>query len=348
MGTDADQPAGGVGAAVRGFEAAAAVAGIPCERFTSHRKGVRGKLLPWVRVRPILRARVRELGAGGYEPVVYAHAGAWPSLVRKAELLSMARLMGARTLFHLHGVQLDSSFDREPFRQLFRRLTSGADRLIVPSPWWRDRVMGAHPMSKVEVLPNPLAPEVLEAAAVPRKACAEAGLHVVAVTRLVGEKGVSAILDAVAGMGPEVRLTIAGDGARRRALECRAADAGVQGRVRFTGWLTGEEKWALLRAADVFCLPGAHDAFPVAVAEAMAFGLPVVAGRQRAIPDLVPDGEAGILVEPLDAVDVARALEGLRDARLRARLGEAGRARVLEHFTPEAVGAGLARVLREL
>ncbi len=349
VGTDADQHAGGVGAALRGFEAAAEAAGIPCERFTSHRAGgLGGKVLPWHRVRQVLRVRVGELRSEGKTAVVYAHAGSWPSLVRKADILGNARFVGARTLFHLHGVQLDSSFERSAFRCLFRQLTRSADRLVVPSAWWRDRVAGAHPVAKIDVLPNPLAPEVLEAAAVPRPAREETGLHVVAMTRLVGEKGVGATLDAVAGMGPGVRLTVAGDGSRRRALECRAADLGARERVRFVGWLAGEEKWSLLRTADVFCLPGAHDAFPMAVAEAMAFGLPVVAGRQRAIPDLVPDGVAGILVEPLDASDVTRALQALQDASLRARLGGSGRARVAEHFTPEVVGAELARILGEL
>ncbi len=349
LGTDADAPGGGVGVALRGFEAAAEAAGIPCRRLTTHRAGgVTGKLIPWARVHRTLSGAVEEMSDGGIAPVVYAHAGAWPSLVRKAALLSIARGAGARTLVHLHGVELDEYLERPTSRRLIRMLATGSVRLVVPSQWWRDRVEGALPGARVAVLPNPLSPEVMEAAAAPRQGREADGLHVVSLARLVRGKGVGVTIDAVAGLGPGVRLTVAGEGPRRRALQVRARAAGLGARVAFPGWVAGEPKWDLLRSTDVFCLPGTNDAFPMGVAEAMALGLPVVAGRQRAIPDLVLDGETGILVEPTDVEDVSAALTALGDGPFRARLGQAARIRAREQFSPEAVGARLARLLREI
>src|SRR5438093_6731950 len=130
-----------------------------------------------------------------------------------------------------------------------------------------------------------------------------------------------------------------GDGPDRRDLMRQAARAGIEDRVRFLGQLTQQEVREALREADVVAAPsvptrdGRREGIPVALMEAMASGLPVVASRISGIPELVGEDETGFLVGPRDVEALAGALERLaRDEGLRRRLGAAGRAKVEREF----------------
>lgn len=116
-------------------------------------------------------------------------------------------------------------------------------------------------------------------------------------------------------------------------LEGLARKLGVEKRVTFTGFVPDGELPRLYRAADVFCYPSLWEGFGLTPAEAMACGLPVVAFRCTAVPEVVRDGETGLLVPPQDVSGLARALiELLSDEEKRARLGRAGREHVAENF----------------
>ena len=137
---------------------------------------------------------------------------------------------------------------------------------------------------------------------------------------------------------PRVRLRLAGEGSQRRVLEARAATLGVADRYDYVGvYSRPEERAAFMRSLDVFVMPSFTEGTPNSVIEAMAHGLPVIASDVGGIPDVL-DADSGILVPPGDAHALAGALLRLaRDAGLRARMGEAARARYLRLFSPKAV-----------
>jgi glycosyltransferase involved in cell wall biosynthesis len=158
-------------------------------------------------------------------------------------------------------------------------------------------------------------------------------------------KGHAVAAEAVARLRerhPKLRLVVAGDGPARAEAE-RALEA-----LGGAGILLGHrpDVMEVLDAADVLIHPSEADAFPTAVIEAMAAGLPVAATRVGGIPEIVADGETGALVPaPAVAAELAAALEPLvADADLRARMGAAGRARYEREFTVET----WARRTREL
>jgi glycosyltransferase involved in cell wall biosynthesis len=162
-----------------------------------------------------------------------------------------------------------------------------------------------------------------------------APVEVLAIGRLEPMKGFAVLLAALAQLvrdGEPVRLTLVGDGPERAALEAQAARDLPPGAVRFTGALGAPEVTRRLAGADVFCLPSFAEGLPVVLMEAMAAGLPVVATRIMGIPELVRDGESGLLVPPGRAEPLAAALRRfVRDAGARRAFGAAGR---------EAVAAG--------
>ncbi|MDI6787412.1 MAG: glycosyltransferase family 4 protein [Planctomycetota bacterium] len=128
-------------------------------------------------------------------------------------------------------------------------------------------------------------------------------------------------------------LVLVGSGPLQEELEAQVLKAGVEEYVRFVGLRPYDEipKW--MNACDVFCLPSLQEGFGVVLIEAGACGRPVVATRVGGIPEIVIDGETGLLVEPRSSEQLAEALERLiSNQELCYQMGQNGRQRVLKNF----------------
>jgi colanic acid/amylovoran biosynthesis glycosyltransferase len=177
-----------------------------------------------------------------------------------------------------------------------------------------------------------------------RRGVREGSLHILCVGRLVPGKGQSLLIEALTRL-PGADVTLVGEGPERTALERLAHEAGVGERVRFAGAVGQDTLPALYERAEVFCLPTFAEGLPVVVMEAMAAGLPVVSTRVMGVPELVDDGVTGLLVAPGRADELGAALARLAaDPALRARMGDAGRARVTREFDLGAAAARLAEL----
>jgi glycosyltransferase involved in cell wall biosynthesis len=170
------------------------------------------------------------------------------------------------------------------------------------------------------------------------------------------KKGLAVLLRAVArlardmqGMdgGPSFRLVMVGEGPARQALEALTRAHEIGHLVRFAG--ERRDVGDLLPAFDLFAQPSLWEGFGVTVLEAMAAGLPVVASRVGGIPEIVRDGETGLLVPAGDADALAAALlRLLEDPGLAALMGRAGRARLEEQFGIDRMVDETAALYREL
>ena len=143
------------------------------------------------------------------------------------------------------------------------------------------------------------------------------------------------------------RILIAGDGAARTQVEA-AFDAAAPGRARFLGLQDGDVLAEIFAACDLFVWPAINEAYGMALLEAQAAGLPVLAGASGGVPSLVADGETGVLVPPGDTPAFARALvELLDDPEHRRRMGMAAQARVIARHSLDSAAARLDAILRE-
>ncbi|WP_436699577.1 glycosyltransferase family 4 protein [Nocardioides sp. BYT-33-1] len=142
---------------------------------------------------------------------------------------------------------------------------------------------------------------------------------------------------------PGVRLHLIGDGPERIRLEALVAASGHPDRARFAGFR--DDPADALRAADLLALPSAAEACPMALLQAMALGLPVLATRVGGVPELVRDRRDGLLVDAGDVGGLARALAELAgDAALRRRLGDSARERVRAHYAIDRTTRALVEV----
>lgn len=224
-------------------------------------------------------------------------------------------------------------------RMLFKGLSTiegsnarNADGILTTSEYCRDAIVrhyGADP-GRIR-----LVPEGIDLAS-RRIATLERSEQVIlCVARQYPRKHIADLLQALAyvqPVAPGVTTLIVGDGPEHESLVKLARRLGLGDRVRLAGALSDEDVAAAYRDATLFCLPSVQEGFGIVFLEAMAAGLPVVASRSAAIPEVVPDGKAGLFVPPGNVRALAKALIDLLTDGERARLmGEFGR-RHVEQF----------------
>lgn len=245
------------------------------------------------------------------------------------------------------------------FEALDRRGLRHAAAVVAVSEEGRAQALAAGVLAaRVHVVPNAIDVEgVARTAAAAREARRAAwglpadALAVLCLGRLSPEKGQALLLDAwarlpehglPADLAARAVLLLVGDGADRAALEARARP---DPRVRLLGWR--DDPHACLGAADLLVLPSSREGLPLAVLEAMAAGVPVLATAVGGVPEALEQGACGRLVPPGDARALAAALTELLAAPAeRARLGAAARDRVARLHDAPAQAERLAALYR--
>jgi glycosyltransferase involved in cell wall biosynthesis len=218
---------------------------------------------------------------------------------------------------------------------LLRNTFELADWTTAPSQAVVDHVAGLLPEidTSSSVVPNGVDPP--HAPAVPPPDVAP---QVLFVGRLSTEKGCDVALAAFSGVlegCPDARLVIAGDGPERGRLEGLATELGVDQVTSFAGPVSPARVWELYDRTSVVVVPSRDiEGFSLVAAEAALRERPVVASRIGGLPEVVADGETGLLVAPEDPDELAGALlELLTDRERASALGRAGALRARERFT---------------
>src|SRR5438093_6553341 len=181
--------------------------------------------------------------------------------------------------------------------------------------------------------------------------------RIISVGRLVEFKGFEHLIHACAELarrGSDFSCEIIGDGPLRDMLRLRVNSLNHSSRINLLGSLSQGTVLEKLQTADIFALAsvtdadGASDVFPTVIVEAMASARPVVSTRLAGIPELMIDGETGLLVSPADTTASTEALQKLLcDRELRVRYGCAGRARIEQHFRIEHTVAPLLKLFQQ-
>lgn len=293
--------------------------------------------LPWLVAR-IFWTRVRN----GSEVLYYPpHGVERIPLVRDLVVLIFCRWAFRWTVFHLHVIGLAQHYSRwgRFWRYAFRKAYFRPDLVIAPSKAGEadGRFLAARHLRRV---PNGVADDAASTAALVRVNAEPPAVFYAGVLR--ESKGIVVLLEACAKLKAEkvsFRVRLMGDfqpAGFKDELMDRIERLQLSSQVDLLGRRVASDKWAQFRLADVFCFPTLYDNFPLAVLEAMEFGLPVVATRCGALEEIVVEGETGYLVDPRDSDSLADRLEKLlTDSELRRTMGKAGRDRYVDLFTVE-------------
>jgi glycosyltransferase involved in cell wall biosynthesis len=276
------------------------------------------------------------------------------ALVRDGSFLSMASLLGFKnSVVFFHG--WDEGLERKLkesalWRTAFFHIFDRSKALIVLASRFRDTLvsMGFDP-GKIRVFPTMFDGGLLAGALEGNRGAGT----ILFMSRMVREKGVYELLEAFAQLSERyrgIRLNIAGEGEESAAVARWIDSSGLGDRIGLLGYLRGEKKARALREADIFVLPTRHgEGCPVALLEAMAAGLAVIATPAGGIPDVFRDRVNGILLRDSRPATIAEAVaQLLDDDELRARTGEHNRREAWQKFESRIVARRLEELYREV
>jgi len=275
-------------------------------------------------------------------------------VVRDTVLLLAVRPAFDHTILHVHTGGIDDLLAGAPgwLRGLARRAYGRTDAVIHLSPGPPEAVFTTR---RWFFLPNGVdVPAAVDDVVRRNPVCQHDPPRVLFLGNLYESKGPGVLLDAceeLARRGLDVEVVLAGgapDEAYKDRLLRRIEGSTLDGRVRLTGSLAGDEKWAALLEADVFCFPTYYEgeALPLAIIEAMACARPIVASDWRSIGQLVQHGATGLLVPPRDVGALADGLARLlAEPDLARSLGTAARRRYEAGFTVGRFRAGFEDIV---
>jgi glycosyltransferase involved in cell wall biosynthesis len=266
-----------------------------------------------------------------------------PSFVVQDVASALARRFGHRVVMHLHGGGLPAFIERHP--RWARRVFDRADAFVAPSEFLADAV-------RAHGYPARVIPNIVDLSAYafrPRPSVRPRLFWMRSYHPVYNPEMALRVLARVRAHCPDATLTMAGrDKGLEPAVRAEAARLGLDGAVRFVGFLDQAGKAREGEAADIFINTTRVDNTPVAVIEACAMGLPVVSTDVGGIRQLLDDGRTGLLVPDDDADAMADAVVRLvRDPALAARLSANGR-RLAERSTWDQVHPEWERLFAEL
>ena len=272
---------------------------------------------------------------------------------RDAAFLAMARAFGCRTVIHLHGGYFDRFYQQAgPLLKGFIKVVlSTTSRAIVLGHCLRGIFGDLIPDDRVDVVPGGIDPWPD-----PGPKVSKASFDVLFAGVLVESKGffdVIKSLPSVRERVPNIRFKVAGrweSEALRAEVMAFINVNGLDDCVEFLGVVSGDAKRELFAACDVFAIPTFYhlEGQPVAIIEAMASRLPVVASARGSIEETVVDGESGFMVTAQDLPAIADRLIRLAiEPGLAARMGECSRRLFEEHYTANTFVAGIEASLQK-
>lgn len=276
--------------------------------------------------------------------LVHIHSSFGPSFWRKLPFIYMADSRRIPIVNHIHGAEFEQFYinasDRK--KKIIRNAYGRCKVFIALSDEWKEKLALIVPEEKIVVIENyciiPKAPgreknQILFLGEIgERKGCFD----------------IPSIYAEILKSEKAVPMVMCGDGETEKVKRL-LNEKGVTEGVSFPGWVRGEEKDRLLRESSVFLFPSYNEGMPMALLEAMAYGLAVVTTDVGGIPRLIDHGRNGYLCKPGDIQDLAEKVsELLQDDERRNKFGDAARERAMTQYSLERHMEKLFALYRKL
>lgn len=245
---------------------------------------------------------------------LHLHMSERGSIARKAIISSISKLFGKQILLHFHGAEFLKEYQSSPawLKWFTTTFLNSSDGLLVLSKSWKQDLANVTPNPNIHVVYNPV---VMDPERTVRLSETDEPLRLLFLGRFGQRKGIYDLLKAMAQTkNCNVELALHGDGELEQVQQEILA-LGLQEKVFRGGWIRGDEKHKALLKADVLILPSYNEGLPVAILEALAYGLAVISTPVGGIAEAVHHQTNGLLVSPGDVNGLADAIQALAENR---------------------------------
>ena len=265
----------------------------------------------------------------GHVDVAHIHMSHAGSFTRKYYIHRLCRRYGVADIIHLHSSGFVGFYDNasECKKKKIRSLLTDCSCVIALGKEWEERIKRIAPNAKIEVMNNTV--HIPETCTNQNVDC----INFLYLGVLVKRKGVIDLLKAIKNLKDngildekKVTFNIGGTGEREAELRNYVKENSLTSYVNFLGWVAGKEKIKQLQSNQVFVLPSYNEGLPIAILEAISYGMPVVATDVGSVAEAVRNGENGFLYKAGDIDALTGALNRLMlSSELRVKMGDNSR-----------------------
>jgi glycosyltransferase involved in cell wall biosynthesis len=229
--------------------------------------------------------------------IVHMHGSSYGSFLRKAIIINICYLLKVKSVYHMHGSEFKLFYKKYNKRNVLKKNINKVDMLIALSESWKHFFSSVTNEKKIHVVNNMVdKPEFVKDYS-PYPSI----IKFLFLGRIGCRKGIFDLLEVIkdnkAALRNKFLLHAGGDGETDKLIEFVEKN-GLKNLVKFEGWVSGEKKKVLLTACDVYILPSYNEGLPIAILEAMSYGLPIISTDIGGISEAVLDNENGFLIEP--------------------------------------------------
>lgn len=277
---------------------------------------------------------------------------------KESFFILLARSLGVKVVAHIHGSKLDVQFRESDWghKCLMKIAFSIPNLIIVLSEYWQKLIIEEISSTiNTVIIPNSIEWSIVEAMDRNPLISEEKGCLVLFLGWLSMRKGILDALHAaelIYQQVPGIRFVFAGPiepGPQIEIVKLACEKASLTGCIYFPGIVSGEEKVDLFSKASIFILPSYHENLPVAILEAMAMGLPVVATSVAGVPELIQDGCNGYLIQPGNYLALAERIIHLAiNPKLRQSMGEANKDKIRKYYHPKVFALKIEQLYKDL
>lgn len=320
---------GGISAIVNNYYEAGLDKRVDLKYIGTMKEGSRGKKLLVAAT-----AYFKFLCSLGWCDVVHVNASSDSSIMRKSFFIRAAYRRNKKIVFHQHGGDFVNYFENqisEKRRRYLRRILDMSDVMLVLTPTWKEFFSGLTDEGKIRVFPNSI---VTEGEVSENFAASHDLRKILFLGRICRDKGISELLEAVDEIHEEDKDVVLYIGGIYEEPEYKAELEKRSSYVKHIGWVQGKDKNKYLSECGIMAVPSYFEGFGMTVIEGMYSGLVVVGSEVGGIPDIIRDGEDGILIPPKDAKALKNAmLRVMNDNSLAEKLRVSGHKKVEENYS---------------
>lgn len=302
-----------------------------------------GKL--WYASKAYLSFALKMLFCPKYK-ILHVHVASAASFYRKAHFIKLAKKMGRKVIFHMHSAVFKDYFEDCKDKEYLLKIMCMADSFIALSQSWKEYYASIGvPEEKIIVINNPVDyPETFSYKN-------DAPVRMLFLGELLERKGVWDVLKAINvhqdSFRGKLKLKIGGNKREKDVIKF-ISENHLSDIIEFEGWVAGDKKWKLLNWANLVILPSFNEGLPITLLEAMAYSCALISTPVGGIPEILKDGENGLMVTPGSSEEIANAIHYFVNNSSKCNeMGEKSYQKVIP-FLPETVFKQLSNLYSQL